>query len=580
MRGGGVVLAALVLSLSTVPAFAEEASSGIESVSGGGAVPVAESVSDPMATEEAEPTDDGAADAANSEAVPYALVEAVLFTPVSMTAYTGGEAMGHEAFPTVRWNVSIGEHNAAYLMQSDHFVRISFYSVDIDTNTIVGKFSLSREELLAAYHDPDTTFVIPELGASFYNVGDDAIDLEWLFQEISKYDSPEDVPEELMNQYLTLMRAIMDGPVANDGEPGNYLIGPGATYGLLFGGSLGGSDYSVRGLLEAEDFGLNVGDQFEYDSSGAGVENKQAWSVGFGVNPTGYLVTRYVTDPSRVLSGELDIATPVTYGSATTLARAVVPAAGASAFSAVIPNGSVIETNDNPALGVLGTVVDGGLVTEVEGGQNPQISLLADDLLPTDEGGSREGAVQARAEQWLTENGQSLDRRHYQFKYLDLVNENDGNAWVSSSLGADVTWPYPEGTDASTEFTLLQLPGMFREYGINGEAEIEQALAAAEPVEQTIENTADGIRFHVDTNGYGPFVLTWQTAGETTEPEGPAEPVTPETPETTTDSDQAPLQGTGSLPATGDVSMTAVPMTAALGVIVAGVARVSRRGKR
>lgn len=39
MRGGGVVLAALVLSLSTVPAFAEEASSGTESVSGGGGCP-------------------------------------------------------------------------------------------------------------------------------------------------------------------------------------------------------------------------------------------------------------------------------------------------------------------------------------------------------------------------------------------------------------------------------------------------------------------------------------------------------------------------------------------------------------
>lgn len=515
----------------------------------------------------------------NSAVQPRGISESVTFTPVSMTAYTGGSAMGHQAFPTVRWRIGIGDHNWMYLNDPYSFVRISFYIVDatkLDAGgkpLIVGKFSFTKDELAAARNDPDTTYVIPELGASFYNIGDDAIDLERLFEEISGYDDLDDVPAGLKEQYLTLMEAITSGPAASDSEPGNYLIAPG--YGLLFGGALGGSNYVIIGQLEVDDYTLEVGEYYDRDDSGSGAENKKAWTVGFSVYPSGYLVTRYVTDPARVLSGELDIATPVQYGpgasgeslAAAASPRATVPAAGASAFSAVIPEGSVIETNGDPALGVLGTVVDGGLVSAVEGGQNPQISLLADDLLPTDEGGSREDAVRSRAERWLADNGRGLERRSYQFKYLDLVNENDGNAWVSSSEGADVTWPYPEGTGDTTEFTLLQLPGMFREYGINGQAEIEAALAAAEPVEQRTENTADGIRFHVDTDGYGPFILTWQT------PEEPAE--TPGEEPTGT-----PAATEGDLPATGDGAVAPAAALFAAGAALSGAAWLARRGGR
>lgn len=47
---------------------------------------------------------------------------------------------------------------------------------------------------------------------------------------------------------------------------------------------------------------------------------------------------------------------------------------------------------------------------------------------------------------------------HFEFRYLDLVDQNSANAWVTSNTEKLVYLPYPEGTDKNTEFTLLRFP--------------------------------------------------------------------------------------------------------------------------
>ena len=178
----------------------------------------------------------------------------------------------------------------------------------------------------------------------------------------------------------------------------------------------------------------------------------------------GTLTVRYVTDPAGVLEGSADIATPVSVDAASaakngengSAAAADVPAD--KAFG-VVSADTTFKTNGKTDIA--------GLTEDDEVGQ---ISLMCDDILSL--GTDIEDRVEqmtGRAEEFLTARGNSLEQRQYEFKYLDLINEHDGNAWVSSSEGVDVYYPYPEGTSyetaGDTVFTILHFKDLHREYG-------------------------------------------------------------------------------------------------------------------
>ena len=131
-----------------------------------------------------------------------------------------------------------------------------------------------------------------------------------------------------------------------------------------------------------------------------------------------------------------------------------------------------------------------GLTEDDEVGQ---ISLMCDDILSL--GTDIEDRVEqmtGRAEEFLTARGNSLEQRQYEFKYLDLINEHDGNAWVSSSEGVDVYYPYPEGTSFETAddtvFTILHFKDLHREYGFESGETIEQPI---NDCEETVAETGD-----------------------------------------------------------------------------------------
>ena len=153
------------------------------------------------------------------------------------------------------------------------------------------------------------------------------------------------------------------------------------------------------------------------------------------------------------------------------------------------------------------------------------VGLLFDDIYDSDNGeGLREKAL-------ITQTDASLGAvpsgwtRYYQAKYLDLVDENNGNAWVKTANDERVTvyWAYPEGTSSSTSFKLLHFKGLHRDNA--GGASSGYNVADIENVDPTLVRItkADvGIKFEVPSAGFSPFVLVWEKSNPTppvTDPE-------------------------------------------------------------
>lgn len=149
-------------------------------------------------------------------------------------------------------------------------------------------------------------------------------------------------------------------------------------------------------------------------------------------------------------------------------------------------------------------------------------SLLFDGIITSD-GVDRIAALENAADYGLGAVGSDRVRR-YDFKYLDLVDANNGNVWITSSKGVDVYWAYPEGTDGSTDFKLLHFEGLHRDGTASG-FDLED-VAAAEVEQVAFEKTDYGIKFHVDAGGFSPFALVWdEPAPVDPDPDDPTPPV-------------------------------------------------------
>lgn len=102
-----------------------------------------------------------------------------------------------------------------------------------------------------------------------------------------------------------------------------------------------------------------------------------------------------------------------------------------------------------------------------------------------------------------------------ELKYFDLVDSGNGNAWVQSSTGTFVYWPYPEGTDKNTEFTLRHFKGLDREKDYDGADAVAGAIEGAELDDENdlqMKKTDEGIRFYTTgEHAFSPFMLMWKT---------------------------------------------------------------------
>ncbi len=143
---------------------------------------------------------------------------------------------------------------------------------------------------------------------------------------------------------------------------------------------------------------------------------------------------------------------------------------------------------------------------------------LLDDSLLTDLGDGRQELMEQKAADYLGNPGEGQVWR-YDFHYLDLVDAYNGNAWVSASYGTTIYLPYPEGVTKDTAESLgvkvVHYPGLHREYGIAGQAEVEEALAACELETMNVEFTDAGIKFETERAGFSPFAIVWKNDAHT-----------------------------------------------------------------
>ena len=338
----------------------------------------------------------------------------ITITAMDMGAYTGGESISGDTFPTPRYTVDAPE------------------GVDLSKITFQYKgeaFQVTKENTPVAIGALDEVFIYDE-----ESVKDDAI------------------ADASAKSLIALLAG--DEPAAeNDIEPGEYEI-----------------------TLEDAD-GITV------QGNSAKVEFKP-----------GTLTVRYVSDPERIVSKNDNFSTPA-LTEAPTAQRENGMAIG------VLSEGTEIKTNGLDSLGVLG----------IEG--EAEIHLMFDGLLPAVEGGDgsvREQMLIDRAEKL----GYTLTEGQYQHKYLDLINAHDGNAWVTSSQGVDVYWPYPAGTDSSYTFYVLLYDDVNREYGIGTTDKLEEQIKNS-PITKFVGTPTDaGVKFHLNEGDFGPCALVWTKTEE------------------------------------------------------------------
>lgn len=179
-------------------------------------------------------------------------------------------------------------------------------------------------------------------------------------------------------------------------------------------------------------------------------------------------------------------------------------------------------------------------------------SLLFDDVVDSKDTGENEDYGTQLKNHALTQIGTELQDPDYQAKYLDLVDANNGNVWLTADKPVTVYWPYPEGTDENTQFYLVHFKGMNCE--MDNDA-ISEAIEKAEVETLEIISTDEhGISFQTDS--FSPFVLVWERPAHHDNPgTGTEQPQPTQTPKPTVA--PAPTATpvavtTGTIPQTGD----------------------------
>lgn len=131
------------------------------------------------------------------------------------------------------------------------------------------------------------------------------------------------------------------------------------------------------------------------------------------------------------------------------------------------------------------------------------VSLLFDDIAGTENTDFEKMLVDSAAK----DVGKTFSDMKSEAKYLDLVDANNGNAWLTTNQNVTVYWPYPEGTDENTKFYLVHFKDLDREIALD---EVESGIESAETELMTVETDQYGISFQTDS--FSPYVLLWDGA--------------------------------------------------------------------
>ena len=153
----------------------------------------------------------------------------------------------------------------------------------------------------------------------------------------------------------------------------------------------------------------------------------------------------------------------------------------------------------------------------------------------------------------------------YEFRYLDLVDTHNGNAYVTLGDGQKMNlyWPMPSDAAADSEFHIIHFKGIDRDTN----ADINDLLTTHIPEELTGEKvTIDGQQFiKFSTDSFSPFALLYQKSSVSPVPptQNPSEPSQTQKPNTSTASTAPTNTAKGSASATATPAPTASPTPAA-----------------
>ena len=142
---------------------------------------------------------------------------------------------------------------------------------------------------------------------------------------------------------------------------------------------------------------------------------------------------------------------------------------------------------------------------EVTGGN---VSLLFDSII-NHIGNDRTRKLEERAAAWLAQQGMAPATEHqfvYELKYLDLVDADNGNTWVTASQDLTIYWPLPDGADANS-LKVLHFKGLHRDMTTG---EIETEISSCDVESLTFDVKGDYVTFKVGSGGFSPSALVWQ----------------------------------------------------------------------
>lgn len=209
-------------------------------------------------------------------------------------------------------------------------------------------------------------------------------------------------------------------------------------------------------------------------------------------------------------------------------------------------------------------------------------SLLFDDVVTDENTPGAQDYSDQLLERALTQIGTTMQQPLYQAKYLDLVDANNGNVWLTASNPVKIYWPYPAGTNQNTQFYLVHFEGMDRKMGTG---EIGAAIDKANVQKVDVTNTEYGVCF--EASSFSPFVLMWENPDQKVEedeqpsqtpaPTAAPTPVPTATPAPTAVPTATPV---GVIPQTGDTMPVGLLDGIALVAVVAFVVLLVLRKRK
>lgn len=178
--------------------------------------------------------------------------------------------------------------------------------------------------------------------------------------------------------------------------------------------------------------------------------------------------------------------------------------------------------------------INGEMGMEIQ--EDAQPALLFDEILPEGEdldNARRISWLKAKAEEVCTDGALleelGITNPQYDFKYMDLVDSNNGNVVLTADKAVTVHMPYPKGVDQDTLVLVLHYKDLDREIAYE---DVQSAIMESDVEVIEIEQAEDHIQ--LTTDSFSPFVVIWGSE-EATEPEIPTEQEKPNETVTTGD---------------------------------------------